>query len=165
MISLAPPGDATPIQVDRGVDPVVTIEVPSVERALHDACGRAARGDSSGIIAGRVLTTWDVPERSEPATISARWTAGGRQILQETRADALGFFRVCGVPRGRGVSLTAVQGRASSGETLVVTSDRWLLTPVQLHLSPPPARSSPLLPAPTAERWGRILPGEFGSRP
>jgi hypothetical protein len=138
LISLAPPSDATPMQVDRGVSPVITIGIPSVERALREQCGRAISGDSTGIIVGRVTWNEERPAGMEPITVTARWMALGGPVIVETSPDSLGFFRVCGVPKGRPVNLNAAYGRSSSVETRLITADR-LLTPVRLVLPAPPA--------------------------
>lgn len=126
----------------------VELELPAWREALAEACrdrwiedpeneeGEAGRAASSGVLVGRVRTATDGTP-VEDATVTMSWEsvrlfsspepevqARDRRRV-ETRTNERGVYRVCGLPRGRAVTVRTVrEGRVGQTVTVGIPGER-----------------------------------------
>ncbi|MES2523533.1 MAG: carboxypeptidase regulatory-like domain-containing protein [Gemmatimonadota bacterium] len=132
--------DIMPVLVAEG-EPQVAMRVTTPERWIAAQCGAGALADSAGqqrgAVAGRLRTGSDTTGLREVA-VFADWTefagnAANATVLRasgqrlETRTERDGSFRLCGVPVGVALSVSATPSRGRAEPASVrLTGDRRL---------------------------------------
>jgi hypothetical protein len=124
---VAPRSRSTSVEVRRGDEATVRLEVPSRQNAIDAVCGNARLPAGSAMITGAVaFSTGELPR-------DLRMTAVFQDILATTEAvqrtqmitpDDHGRFIVCGVPRDRMVRLTLFDTKHPVADTSVVVPPR-----------------------------------------
>ena len=101
---------------------VLTVRVPNASMIAGTVCGTSntATRLGAGIVLGSVMTSRDTPVAN--AEVSAEWSEivvanpqafGNRTRETQTRTDARGVFRICGLPTQ---TLFTVRAKSDSGE-------------------------------------------------
>lgn len=118
---VAPRTQSTPVDLRRGAEATVRLEVAPLQRVIEDICRGIPTPPGSGLIAGAV-TFAGAPRRD--VELKARFQqisfADVQTSTERVALDERGRFLVCGVPRDRGVRLTVEASQAVIGDTTVI---------------------------------------------
>jgi hypothetical protein len=109
------------------------VSVPSAVQLATALCGSNPLGPTVGVIFGRV-TAAEEPALAPKTNIAATWadvtlrdehgaTVGTRLRRIDTRADADGAFRICGVPLDAALTIRATNDRATSDDASIRLTD------------------------------------------
>ena len=112
--SLAYAPGPEPVVLARGQTASLSLAVPPRARLAGAACGEPAEGMAS--VSGTVRSPGGVPVAG--ARVIAAWGEGAAHTQRETASGPTGLYRLCGVPAGVPVSVTAVgaEGTAASSD-------------------------------------------------
>jgi len=118
LVSLGVPMEGRPVAVRPGESPPpLELAVPSPERLALALCPEPERKHGPGVLVGLVIDSATAsPVRD--ARVTASWKEIGRRggalaqtaMRVETITDAQGYYRVCGVPVGRDLTVVAQSG-------------------------------------------------------
>ena len=124
VVSVAPPADVA-----------MYATVMSTQEAIRVACGPTKTRETRGILVVTV-TRNDSPEPR--ARVLVRSDVDPLYAASEVKPKSDGTFRICGVPRGEGLTVLAVlPGRAQVKTHATIAGDHMLET---VHLALPPSR-------------------------
>ena len=103
-----------------------SLRLKPLAQAAAEACGEHELDSHTGIIAGRV---WSGDTPIAKARVKLEWVGGDPEL--DTRAD--GYFRICGVPRGKLVLVRASRDNLMVTATVTLGADE-IVHPLTLRL-------------------------------
>ena len=102
-----------------GIDPnpPITVELPPIEDAFRQACGKELRGDTTGVLALFMLSGG---EPLPGARVATQWQNGTSVVKRTVRGDDRGRAFICGAPRDQSILMSMSSEGVSPIETTAV---------------------------------------------
>jgi hypothetical protein len=120
--------DASPLvrvySVRPDSNPLITIELPSIEDAFRRSCGKQIQGDSTGALAVWILSR-GIPAPSTQVT--ARWQTASMPVERTVKSDDQGRAIICGAPRDQTVSVSTFRDGGARTQTDVTIGPKRLV--------------------------------------
>jgi hypothetical protein len=126
----------TKVEVTRTADTLPVQSLPTYTDIAERTCGRSRTSPTTTLLLGAMTLGGRAPEW--PVDLSITWPGIGTSAVghQTVTPESQGRFHVCGVPRGRVLSIRAQRGAAVWLDT-VTTAPTAATGVVKLYLRPP----------------------------